>query len=195
VEINGGDSRYVDPDRNYIIYSYRNKMGFIRTQEMRHRFKPKDDPKAFVQRMPMGAAWDYHAGPPMLYNLDNLQIASTVFMVEGPKDCETIGRHVHDHTLVATTTGAAGTWVDHLAEDLIGKRVVLMPDNDAAGERYADAIAESLTKRGITFTRISFAEDGVNDVSDYLATHTIRELLDKIGEWFIQPEPEPVVEA
>jgi len=45
------------------------------------------------------------------------------------------------------------------------------------------------------YTRIRFAQDNVKDVSDYLATHSIRELWDKIGEWFIQPEPEPVVEA
>jgi 5S rRNA maturation endonuclease (ribonuclease M5) len=116
----------------------------------------------------------------MLYNLDKLQIADTVFMVEGPKDCETVGRHIHDPFIVATTTGSATTWVDDLADDLVGKRVVLMPDNDTAGEAYADTIAESLTKRGITFTRINFAEDGVNDVSDYLATHTVSALLDKI---------------
>ena len=87
------------------------------------------------------------------------------------------------------------TWVDSLAKDLIGKRVVLMPDNDTAGETYADQIAESLTKRGITFTRISFADDHVNDVSDYLKIHSVRELLDKI-EWFVLPPTgvEPVVE-
>jgi 5S rRNA maturation endonuclease (ribonuclease M5) len=128
----------------------------------------------------------------MLYNLDKLQIASIVFMVEGPKDCETIGRHIHDPSIVATTTGGAMTWVDSCADDLVGKRVVLMPDNNLAGEAYADAVAQSLTQRGVTFTRISF--DNVKDVSEYLATHSIRELLDKIG-WFIQPEAEPVCEA
>jgi DNA primase len=131
----------------------------------------------------------------MLYNLDKLQIADTAFFVEGPKDCETVGHHINDYTVVATTTGGAGTWVDHLAEDLIGKRVVLMPDNDAAGEAYADAIVESLAKRSITFTRISFADDHVSDVTEYLQINTIRDLLDKIGEWFIQPLPEPVLEA
>jgi DNA primase len=76
----------------------------------------------------------------------------------------------------------------------VNKRVVLMPDNNKAGEAYADQIAQSLSKRSITYTRISFADDDVKDVSDYLKIHSIGDLLDKVG-WFIQPEPEPVGEA
>src|SRR6266851_3959508 len=125
VEVNGAESHYVDPDHNYTIYSYRDKMGFLKKQEMRHKFKDK----SFTQRIPVGAGWEYKQGPPMLYNLDKLQIADTIFMVEGPKDCETIGRHIHDPFIVATTTGGAGTWDDSCADDLVGKRVVLMPDN------------------------------------------------------------------
>jgi hypothetical protein len=105
VEIHGAESHYADPDHNYIIYSYRNKRGYIKKQELRHKFKDK----SFTQRIPVGAGWEYKQGPPMLYNLDKLQIASTVFMVEGPKDCETIGRHIHDPFIAATTTGGAMT--------------------------------------------------------------------------------------
>jgi 5S rRNA maturation endonuclease (ribonuclease M5) len=165
-------------------------MGFLKKQEMRHKFKDK----SFTQRIPVGAGWEYKQGPPMLYNLDKLQIADTIFMVEGPKDCETIARHIHDPFIVATTTGGAGTWVENLADDLVGKRVVLMPDNDTAGEAYADQIADTLTRRGIRFTRISFADENVKDASAYLVNHSIDDLLGKVG-WFIPPEPEPVIQA
>jgi len=134
----------------------------------------------------------------LLYNADLLQFAGTVVWVEGEKDADRVTcLHLIDqwgHEIVGTTSGSATSWKDGHANALRNKRTIILPDSDQPGQQYADAIAESLTKRGIEFRTVSFAPDGVNDVSDYLKTHTADDLIAKVGaDWFYAKyEPEHI---
>ena len=125
-----------------------------------------------------------------------MRFARTVAVVEGEKDADTItSLHLIDqwgHEIVGTTTGTATSWKDGHANALREKRTIILQDSDQPGQQYADAIAESLIKRGIEFRRISFAPEAVSDVSAYLETRTADDLVAKIGaDWFYtKAEPE-----
>lgn len=126
----------------------------------------------------------------MLYNLSRLQFAKTVFLTEGEKDAETLMksglRDSSGHEIVATTSGGADSWHDELADDLLGKRVIV--DADEAGARYGAAVALSLKRRGIEHRSLSFESSSAKDVTDFLRLHSVAELCDRIGaDWIITP--------
>jgi putative DNA primase/helicase len=109
-----------------------------------------------------------------LYNLQEvlkLAAGETLCVVEGEKDVETLRRL----GIVATTSPfGARSWRDDYAEPLLGKRVVLLPDNDPAGRRYAAAVAGSLRQAGqdpdlLRCVDLAPFVDEKGDVSDFLA--------------------------
>ena len=82
---------------------------------------------------------------------------------------------------MATKPGNASSWKYWLAQHLKGKRVVVMPDEDEAGQRYLADVARSLVDLGIEHRVVTF--DGVNDVADYLANGGNEEaIVQRIGE-------------
>lgn len=149
--------------------------------------------KEFVCRRPApGGGWigDWHGISPLLYNHELLSVPGVVVICEGEKDCDTLMELSRGGVLepammgmmVATTSGGATSWSDSLADHLVGKHVVIMPDADLQGRKYRDAIVESLRRRGIAYRVIDFAPFGVKDVSDWLAAgHEPQELVDLIN--------------
>jgi putative DNA primase/helicase len=82
---------------------------------------------------------------PMLYRLPELLASAEkkqpVILVEGEKDVETL----RELGLVATTnSGGSGNWETPLGKYLSGRRVVVLPDMDEPGERWAAAVLGSL---------------------------------------------------
>jgi hypothetical protein len=80
-----------------------------------------------------------------LYHLPRLLKAAPeewVYLVEGEKDVHTL----EALGLVATTTpgGAQRPWKPQYTEALRHRHVVMLPDNDAAGEQYATSVAHML---------------------------------------------------
>ena len=137
-----------------------------------------------------------------------MEFAGTVCLCEGEKDANSVNDlklySCDGGDVLATTSGSASSWVDSLANDLVGKRVIIMPHADADGAIYADKIIVSLKLREIAFRVVSFADAGVNDVSDFLADgHTKEHLVDRIGaDWVgtaapspFEPRPEDWVEG
>jgi hypothetical protein len=96
--------------------------------------------KAFQVRWAVGVT----PGPLPLYRWPELLAADPrdpVFLVEGEACVEAICAL----DLVATTSaGGAYRWDDRYAEDLRGRAVVILPDHDDAGERYAADAARAL---------------------------------------------------
>ncbi len=158
--------------------------------------------KEFQQRRPAGGWWVYDTDgiPPMLYNLHRLEFAQTAALCEGEKDCDTLMRlgleDSYGHDVVATTSGGSDSWRDELADELLGKQVIVMPDSDEAGARYAAAIRASLERRGIPYRVVTFSDVGAKDVTEYLEQgHSKEELIDRMGDWVRHakvPQPEPV---
>jgi CHC2 zinc finger len=158
----GIDIEYQDPDAGATIYQYKTEDGKKVLKEVLVRIK--NGQKAFTQRRPgpPGYGWINNADgvPPSLYHGELVRGASTVCIVEGEKDADTVtnlklGR---PHKLVVgLTSGGAASWKPEFAQSLIGKNVVLMPDDDEAGEQYAAAVRTSLATEGIRYREVRFS--------------------------------------
>lgn len=135
------------------------------------RYEPKD----FRQRKPDGKGgwtWELNGTPRVLYRLPDLAGAgpeSFVFIVEGEKDADRMGRL----GMIATTT-AGGAGKGHLADlgPLSNRHVVIVPDNDEPGRKHAQAMAEALDGKAATVRILELPDiSKKGDVSDWLNCH------------------------
>jgi hypothetical protein len=79
-----------------------------------------------------------HLGDLPLYNLPNVLKADTVYVCEGEKAADVI----ISMGLTATTKAGGGhAWSPHYSEFLRGKNVIILPDNDDVGLKYAEAVS------------------------------------------------------
>ena len=80
---------------------------------------------------------------PPLYNLDLLMNTDDlVYVVEGEKDANTI--HSLGLNAVSLPDGAKSKWREEYGDLFEGKRVYIIPDNDAPGYEYAETLARKL---------------------------------------------------
>ena len=123
------------------VYPYRDGDGTILFEVVRLR-----NPKTFRQRRPKGDGhvWDLKGVNRVLYRLPDLRAANvldTVFIVEGEKDADRLWAE----GLTATTNaGGAGKWRDEYSQELKGRHVAIIPDNDQPGRDHAVAVAQSV---------------------------------------------------
>lgn len=122
-------------------YDYRDETGTLLYQAV--RFEPKD----FLQRRPDGrGGWRWSLGDVrrVPYRLSEILAADStawILIVEGEKDADRLA----ELGFVATTNaGGAGKWRPEYAEHFCGRRVCIIPDNDAAGEKHETTVAQSL---------------------------------------------------
>lgn len=130
----------------------------------------------------------------ILYNLPEVISAAVVLLVEGEKKADILtGLNLADTSggrVAVTTSGGADSWRIEHVEHLKGKRILLLPDEDEPGQRYAAAVQASLKRAGIEYATVSFDEYG-NDFRDFLKSSTPTELVDFIGSpWLTIPQPE-----
>jgi hypothetical protein len=130
-------------------------------------------PKDFRQRRPDGNGgwvWDMHGVDRVPYRLPELLRAAAdakIYTCEGEKDCDAL----HERGLIATTNpGGAGKWQPSMSAHLRDRDVVILPDNDPAGEQHAQGVARKLhgIARSIRVLRLPGLPDK-GDVSDWLA--------------------------
>jgi len=185
------------PERREIAaYPYHDGRGRLVYQVVRY------EPKDFRMRRPDGQggwSWSLKGIQRVVYRLPELQGRARVFFVEGEKDADalvTLG-------LPATTTpGGAAGWRDAFADQLVAagvEEVLVVPDNDEAGRKYAQKAAGSLLKRGIKVGVLELPgllEHG--DVSDWLAAGGDKRTFNAlVTETLLgaptagEPEPEP----
>jgi putative DNA primase/helicase len=133
------------PQRRIVAtYDYTDADGTLLYQTVRY------EPKGFCQRRPDGRGdwiWKNALGgvPRLPYRLPELLSAPTrtLFVVEGEKD---VDRMAALGLLATCNACGAEKWTDALSEHLRGRaRVVLLPDNDAAGRRHGQGVARSVT--------------------------------------------------
>lgn len=124
-----------------VIYDYRDASGAPLFQVIRGPHKK------FSQRRPGpdgGFVWNLDGVETVLYRLPALVAADPeewVFIAEGEKDADRLAAA----SLIATTNpGGAGKWAARYSQCLRGRSVVILPDNDKAGEKHAEAVARSL---------------------------------------------------
>jgi len=129
------------------------------------------DPKSFAQRRPDGNGgwiWNIKNVQRPLYRLPELLTAdksSWVFVPEGEKDAD----NLRALGLVATCNpGGAGKW-GKLADDsaLHGRRVAIIADADAAGQKHAQDVAQRLHDKAAEL-RVFEMPDGRKDATAWI---------------------------
>ena len=127
----------------------------------------------------------------MPYRLPALLAApegSLVFVVEGEKDAD---RLAGLDLLATTNAGGAGTWREDYNAALIGRRVVIAPDNDNTGREHAETVQASLVAAGVSVAILEL--EGLppkGDVSDWLNAGGTAERLVALAEAALDPGAE-----
>jgi hypothetical protein len=170
-------------DRSQIVatYDYTDAEGVVIYQVVRLV------PKNFRQRRPDGREgwlWNLKGIARVPYRLPELNRVSPgglVFVVEGEKDADRLAR---DGSVVATcNSGGAGKWPASWGETyFVDLSVVVIPDNDDAGRKHADAVVASVLPHAYEVRILNLAQlPERGDVSDWLnAGHGVNELLDLV---------------
>jgi hypothetical protein len=163
------------PSRVAATYRYDDERGVHLFDVVRY------DPKDFRQRAADGT-WKTAHIRKVLYRLPKIVAAPTgtlVYVVEGEKDVHRLDAEA----LFATTNpGGAGKWRDGYSKSLIGKNVVIVPDNDHAGRDHAEMVRASLVRAGVRCAILYL--DGLpekGDVSDWLDKGNTLDDLDALG--------------
>jgi len=116
------------------------------------------------------------------YNLPEVLKANTIVLVEGETKADPLSwlwlQDSDGQDVAVTTTGGANSWRSHFAELLQGKHVLILPDTDEPGIRYAEAVRASLERLGIEHETVYL--DGY-DVRGFLDRNTPYALAHRIG--------------
>lgn len=151
------------PGRIVATYDYFDPSGKLAFQVCRM------DPKSFRQRRPDGKGgwiWNMTGVDRMPYRLPQVLKADSVFVVEGEKDVATL------ECLGLTATcnpGGAGKWRRDYAQHFQGKKVVILPDNDAPGRAHAQDVAMNLHGVAASVKVIELPDlPDKGDVSDWI---------------------------
>jgi putative DNA primase/helicase len=158
--------RPVGRSRIVTTYPYRDENSELLYEVVRF------EPKSFAMRRPDGAGgwvWNMAGVRRVLYRLPELRGQDTVFIPEGEKDADNLVAL----GLVATTSPwGAGSWRQEYAEQLVeagAVRVIVLPDNDEAGETYAEAAARSCRRAGLVVEVLQLPDlPHGGDVSEWL---------------------------
>jgi RecA-family ATPase len=181
-----------------IFYDYRDEAGAVLYRVERRN---AGSGSRFIQHGPDGRGGFRPAQGVMqgvrrvLYNLPTLAVADPnelVFFCEGEKDAD----RLCSLGLVATTnSGGAGKVTREMASPLSGRRVIVLQDNDAAGDQHVEAVLKALD--GVAETAAALFLPGLppkGDVSDWLDAGgdaaTLADLAEGVLAGEAAPEPE-----
>lgn len=127
-------------------------------------------PKTFRQRRPDGKGewiWNLDGTRLVIYKLPEVLKANSILIVEGEKDVETANNLGFPNGWASTCNPmGAKKWRDEYSDLLKGKRVVILPDADKAGEAHADQVAASLDGKAASVSRLTLP-DGYKDLSEW----------------------------
>lgn len=146
-------------------YNYTDEHGNLMYQTV--RLEPKD----FRQRQPDGKGWKWtlEGVRKVLYNLPAIIKSKAadriVYIVEGEKDADSL---IKAGAIATTNCCGAGKWLADYNPPLLGRRVVVIPDNDDAGIKHAEQVIGSLIVWGVKAIAMLRLPD-CKDVSEFLA--------------------------
>jgi DNA primase len=162
-------------------YNYCDEDRHIVFQELRLRDRKNPSKKYSLPRHQIQGVddwiYDLKGVRRVLYNLPEVITSNRVFVVEGPKDSETL----HDLGLVGTTAvdGAQTKWKPEYNQYFIDKDVIVIPDNDPPGRKHALDICRNLKPIASQLRVLKLPDVKVKgDITDWLEMgHTKDELL------------------
>lgn len=174
-------------------YDYTDERGKLLYQVVRY------DPKSFSQRRPGKApeTWEYNLTgiDRVLYHLPYVLAAINgnrpVYLTEGEKDADTL----QTLGLCGTCNSmGAGHWEDSYTEALTAARIIILPDNDVAGNAHAQRVATALSGKANRIRVVelpNLPEKG--DVSDWLnaggTVEKLQALLKATPDWTPKDTP------
>lgn len=134
---------YGKPDK---IYRYQDEASVTLFCVCRFEGKGKDGEKTFAQCLSGGLTWSVKDARIVLYNLPGIKASPYAYLCEGEKPCEAL---VNQGIPATTTPMGSGSLeklqAEHkILDPLAGKEVIILPDNDEAGRKYADQAAAFL---------------------------------------------------
>jgi putative DNA primase/helicase len=197
-----GKGDHLIPPHIVATYDYRDAAGTLRYQVVRY------EPKGFAQRhpdpaAPDGWAWNMRGVERIPYRLPELANVERVVVAEGEKDC---GRLAALGIPATCNVGGAGKWKAAETAALVEvgvHAVVVIPDNDQAGEKHAQAVGASCHGAGLTVALLRLPglppmrDKHGEDASNWLdAGHTadeLRALIETAPAWTPDLPPTPVV--
>ena len=112
--------------------------------------------------------------------IDGVRAGKTIFHLEGPKDVETARERLG---VVATTSGSTSSWRTEFKSYYVGADVVVVPDNDGPGHKYAQKVAGDLLPVARSVKVVTLPDlDESSDLTDWLeGEHTPEELSRLVG--------------
>ena len=155
------------------VYDYQNEQGKLLFQVVRYY------PKTFRQRQPDGKdgwIWNLKGTRRVPYRLPELiKGKDPVFIVEGEKDVDNLRRW----GLTATTCPmGAKKWRKEYNRPLVGRKIILIPDNDKEGFEHMEEIGQNLLGKA---KRIKWFElprlEEKEDISDWIEKGGTKERL------------------
>lgn len=183
-------------------YNYPDESGTVLFQAVRKEPGPNGKDKTFFQRRPnLDGGWinNVEGVRVVPYRLPELQGGrnEAVYVPEGEKDVDNLAAL---GLLATCNVGGAGKWTAEHAEYLRGRDVVVLPDNDKAGEDHAQQVALSLlgVAKSVRIVELPNLPDK-GDVSDWLAAGGTREELQRLAEaaplWTPRAQPWPEIRS
>ena len=161
-------------------YDYRNKGGSLVYQVVRYQ------PKQFKVRRPgknNSWLWNLKGVELIPYRLTEVLSAESdewIFITEGEKDADQL---IAQGLIATTNTYGAEKWRKSYNKHFTDRRLAILPDNDSAGQKHAESVAQHLhgIARALKVIKLpKLSEKG--DVSDWFHNgHTREELLDLVN--------------
>jgi len=204
----GGQKKQAVNKRALAEYDYTDKDGALLYQIVRIGFSYADGStdKSFRARrrpvgdeMPEADGWVYNMNGAglTLYNLPAVDKAALVYIVEGEKDAD----RLRELGLTATCNPfGAGKWRPEYSELLRGKAAAIIPDNDHAGRKHAEIVANSLY--GIADEIVLIDLPGLpdkGDVTDFIdlggTVDDLMSLVERAESWVPPAKPSTAASA
>lgn len=159
-------------------YDFVDASGNLLYQEVRY------EPKDFRLRRPnpdKPGEWTYSVKgiKRVPYRLPELAAAETVYVCEGPKDCNRLAGHGLTATCNAGGAGKFGRDWRHYFEK---KNVVILADNDDPGRAHAEDVAHAVSESAASVKVVTPSEKEKGDASDFLdAGGTVEQLIEMVA--------------
>lgn len=160
------------------IYDYQNEQAELVYQVVRY------EPKTFRQRQVINGKtiWNLKGVPLLPYKLPQIlnNKEKPVYIVEGEKDV----LKLEEYGILATcNSGGSGKWTAEHSKYLKDRDVIVIPDNDEAGEKHGRIVISSLQKFAKSIKLISLPDlKPKEDIFDWLMNNTIQQLFEIIAE-------------
>lgn len=171
------------PEATYDYVDEQNRLLFqvLRTRD------PRTGRKRISNRRPLGKSgfeYSLEGTRRVLYRLPEVLRADQIYLVEGEKSADAIRQAAGEENLrdlglaVTTNPHGAGKWRDEFAPYFTGKKVVVIPDNDAPGRDHMQSVATSVGRYalGVKWLELPL-ENEKDDVVEFLENHDFDELV------------------